>query len=296
MNIVFAGTPETAVPTLDALMAAGHNIVAVLTRPDAPIGRKAVMTPSAVAQAALAHGLPIIKAARVDADVTKALTDLEADLGVVVAFGAMLPQSALDLPHDGWINLHFSALPEWRGAAPVQWTLLSGASEAATSVFRLVSEMDAGDVASVETQSLRGDETSGQLLERLSHTGAAQVLGVVSNINAGSAVFTPQTGQATFARKLNIADGELVPSQTNEENFNRYRGVTPEPGAWLNDGDVRVKIHRAARSQLVLTPGEIAVVNGAVLWGTSTTALQLIEVQPAGKQRMSAADWARGRR
>jgi methionyl-tRNA formyltransferase len=296
VKIVFAGTPETAVPTLSALISAGHHVVAVLTRPDAPIGRKAVMTPSAVAQAAVVHGLHVIKAARIDADVITELQSLNAELGVVVAFGAMFPPAALDVPHHGWINLHFSALPTWRGAAPVQWTLISGSGEAATTVFRLVREMDAGDVASVESHPLRGDETSAELLERLAQTGAQQVRQVVSDISRGAASFTPQEGEPTFAGKLSVADGELQADDSGIENYNRFRGVTHEPGAWLNDGEIRLKVHQASLSAQKIDAGVIAAVDGKVFWGTQTEALELIEVQPAGKQRMSARDWARGRR
>lgn len=296
VDIIFAGTPVTAIPTLKALLSAGHRILAVLTRPDAPVGRKGILTPSAIASFASEHGISIIKANRIDDDIASKMHALGADLGVVVAFGALLPSDVLSAPRFGWINLHFSALPRWRGAAPVQWTLLSGEKRAATSVFRLVAEMDAGDTASIVNHTLRGDETCGELLETLAQSGAKQVTDVVRDLNAGSAVFTPQSDAVSFARKLTIADAELKPANSALENFNRFRAVTPEPGAWFSDAGVRIKVHVTQISSEKVQPGHVTFNAGTVLWGTATSALQLIEIQPAGKQRMSAVDWARGRR
>jgi methionyl-tRNA formyltransferase len=296
MRIVFAGTPETAIPALDVLLKSHHEVVAVLTRPDAPHGRKAVMTASPVARFASDHDLRVIKASSMNEAVYTDLRSANPDLGVVVAFGALLPDEALNIPKHGWINLHFSALPHLRGAAPVQWTLINGDPQAHTSVFQLVKKMDAGPIASVETTELAGNETAADLLSTLAITGATQLLRVANDIELGRQGFSDQVGNPTFAPKLSIQDAHLVPDQNLSELFNRYRGVTPEPGAWILDGDVRVKVHEALMSNEDVEPGEIESRSGRVYFGTSTQALELVKVQPAGKSSMSAADWSRGRR
>ena len=183
MKIIFAGTPDAAVPTLEALISSDFEVVAVLTRPDAPQGRKRILTPSPVAQVAIAQGIPVIYANRIEDEVQKAIEDSAADLGVVVAYGALLPQQTLDSVKLGWINLHFSTLPHWRGAAPVQWQVISGASQAGSSVFQLVQELDAGDVYDSREWPILPDETAGELLTRLSVLGAQQVLDVVRSID-----------------------------------------------------------------------------------------------------------------
>ena len=296
MKIIFAGTPETAVPTLEALIESGHEIVGVLTRPDAPIGRKAVLTPSAVAQCAESHGLVTIKAKAVDSAVTAQLSQLGADLGVVVAYGAFLPTATLELPQHGWVNLHFSQLPELRGAAPVQWTLINGNDYAATTVFRLVEAMDAGPIASIEQTKLSGTETASELLATLATSGAQQVVSTVRAIESGTQDFAEQQGVATFAPKLSIEDGYLDPKMDAISLFNRFRGVSTEPGAWILLDQERLKIRSARPSEIAISPGAIELQDSHVFFGTATTALELLRVQPAGRQTMNAADWARGRR
>jgi len=296
VKIIFAGTPETAVPTLEALIKSGHEIVAVLTRPDAPVGRKAVLTPSAVASFADSHGLLTIKAKSVDSAVTAQLAPLEADLGVVVAYGAFLPTAALELPKHGWVNLHFSRLPKLRGAAPVQWTLINGNEYAATTVFQLVEAMDAGPIASIEQTKLSGAETSSELLATLATSGAQHVVSTVQAIESGTQPFAEQQGVATFAPKLSIEDGYLDPNLDAKTLFNRFRGVSAEPGAWILIDQDRIKIRSAKPSEIAISPGTIEAQGSRVYFGTATTALELLLVQPAGKQTMNAADWARGRR
>ena len=296
MRIIFAGTPEVAVPTLKALVAAGNDVCAVLTRPDAPLGRKRILTPSPVASAALDLGIPVIRSSRIDAAVSAQLAQLAADLGVVVAYGGLLPQSALDAPQRGWVNLHFSDLPRWRGAAPVQWSVIAGDPQIATAVFSLVAELDAGDVFSVERSSIGPDETAGDLLERLAQTGAHQVCAVVAAISTGVARAHPQGGLITHARKLHLEDAQLTTDAPADVLYAQLRGVSPEPGAFVEIDGERLKIHAAlSPSDAPRVPtGHIELQFKRVWLGSATTAIELVQVQPAGKPRMSAADWFRG--
>ena len=296
MRVIFAGTPEAAVPTLELLHSSGHEVVAVVTRPDAPRGRKRVITPSPVAVFAQDHGIPIIKARSIETETAQAIAELEADLGVVVAYGAFLPEHTLHATKHGWINLHFSRLPEFRGAAPVQWTLIAGHEQAHTTVFKLVKDMDAGPIVSVDSTQLCGTETATELLATLGRTGASQTLKVVDDIDRGNAVFVEQEGTISFAPKISLEQAELDPSLDGKTLLNLYRGVTEEPGAWFTDGEIRVKVLEASRSDRVIEPGVIEVDKQQVFWGTATTALLFTLVQPAGKAAMKAADWARGRR
>lgn len=297
MKIIFAGTPEAAVPTLEALISSDFEVVAVLTRPDAPQGRKRILTPSPVAQVAIAQGIPVIYANRIDDEVQKAIEDSAADLGVVVAYGALLPQQTLDSVKLGWINLHFSTLPHWRGAAPVQWQVISGASQAGSSVFQLVQELDAGDVYDSREWPILPDETAGELLTRLSVLGAQQVLDVVRSIDTRFAEPKPQIGESTYARKLSLEDGHLNLSQDSESVYNQFRGVTPEPGAFVLFGDERLKIIEARLgTDEEVVPSAITSVSKKLYLGCVTGSLELISVQPAGKQGMSAMDWFRGLR
>ncbi|MDH6239384.1 methionyl-tRNA formyltransferase [Aurantimicrobium minutum] len=297
MKIIFAGTPEAAVPTLEALISSDFEVVAVLTRPDAPQGRKRILTPSPVAQVAIAQGIPVIYANRIEDEVQKAIEDSAADLGVVVAYGALLPQQTLDSVKLGWINLHFSTLPHWRGAAPVQWQVISGASQAGSSVFQLVQKLDAGDVYDSREWPILPDETAGELLTRLSVLGAQQVLDVVRSIDARFAEPKPQIGESTYARKLSLEDGHLNLSRDSESVYNQFRGVTPEPGAFVLFGDERIKIIEARLgTDEEVVPSAITSVSKKLYLGCVTGSLELISVQPAGKQGMSAMDWFRGLR
>lgn len=297
MKLIFAGTPEAAVPTLEALISSGFEVVAVLTRPDAPQGRKRILTPSPVAQVAIAQGIPVIYANRIDDEVQKAIDESAADLGVVVAYGALLPQHTLDSLKLGWINLHFSSLPQWRGAAPVQWQVISGATQAGSSVFQLVKELDAGDVFDSREWPILPDETAGELLTRLSVLGAQQVLDVVTSLDSGTAHPNPQQGESTYARKLSLEDGHLNLSLDSEAVYNQFRGVTPEPGAFVLIADERLKIIEARLgSNEEVIPSVITSVSKKLYLGCATGSIELLSVQPAGKQAMSAMDWFRGLR
>jgi methionyl-tRNA formyltransferase len=299
LRIVFAGTPAVAVPTLERLAASGHEVVGVLTRPPAPLGRKRVLTPSPVAQAAERLGIPVIDAARLDAEATDRVAALRPDLGVVVAYGGLVREPLLSTPQHGWINLHFSALPAWRGAAPVQRALIAGDAELGASVFRLVPELDAGDVYAVRTRPVEPGETAGAALGALAVSEADLVLEVVDAIADGSAVPAPQTGEPTYAPKLAIGDGRLDWTRPTAEVDARLRGVTPEPGAHTEVGGIRLKVLEAAPAAEgidapALDPGEVRMHARRVFAGTADGAVELRRVQPAGRTAMSAADWWRG--
>ncbi|GAA4356724.1 methionyl-tRNA formyltransferase [Microbacterium rhizosphaerae] len=298
MRVVFAGTPDAAVPSLRLLAASTHDIVGVITRRDAPLGRKRVLTPSPIARAAEELGLPVIKTDRLDAEATSRIAALKPDLGVIVAYGGLVREPLLSTPGRGWINLHFSLLPRWRGAAPVQHALIAGDEVVGAAVFQLVPELDAGDVFAVLEHRPVGGETAGDVLDDLAHRGAYLLEDVVDQLAAGTAVATPQEGSATFAPKLTLDDGRIRWNEPAHDVLNRVRGVTPEPGAHAELDGARVKIlaARAASTARELAPGEVELVGKEVLAGTADEPIALVTVQPAGRGSMAAADWWRGLR
>lgn len=297
MRIVFAGTPAPAVPSLHALAGSRHEVVGVVTRRDAPIGRKRVLTPSAVASAGEALGIPVIKADRLDAEATAAVTDLRPDLGVIVAYGGLVREPLLSAPRHGWINLHFSLLPRWRGAAPVQHALIAGDRMTGAAVFQLVPELDAGDVYGEIRYDIPGQATAGDVLDTLADRGARLLLDVVDAIADGTARATPQTGEATFAPKLTIADGRLDFSAPSSAVLDRFRGTTPEPGAHTMVGGQRLKVIEAEAATVADLPaGHVRLVGKDVLVGAGDGSIVLRRVQPAGKGQMAATDWWRGLR
>jgi len=296
LRIVFAGTPAVAVPALDALAAGPHDVVGVVTREDAPLGRKRVLTPSPVGARAAELGLPLIKANRLRDAETDAVSALAPDLGVIVAYGGLLRAPLLAVPRLGWVNLHFSLLPRWRGAAPVQRAVMAGDTETGSAVFRLVEELDAGEVYTRERRPIGADETAGEVLDALADSGAVQLASVVDAIARGAAVATPQQGEVTLAPKLTIDDARLPLAEPGDHVYARLRGVTPEPGAFVLLGGERFKVHaaRLARGAERLPAGRFAARGGHVYLGTGTHPLELLTVQPAGKKPMAAADWWRG--
>jgi len=296
LRLVFAGTPAAAVPSLERLAAGEHEVVAAVTRPAAPLGRKRVLTPSPVAAAAERLGIHVIEAARLDDDATGRIGALRPDLGVIVAYGGLVREPLLSAPRHGWINLHFSLLPAWRGAAPVQHALIAGDAETGASVFRLVPELDAGDVYGMRARQIAPDATAGRLLDELADAGAELLAEVIDGIAAGTAVATPQAGEPTFAPKLGIDDARLDWSRPASEVLARFRGVTPEPGAWTTFDDQRLKVLDLddAPDAAPLASGAIATSGRRVLIGTGTTPLELRRVQPAGRTAMPAGDWWRG--
>lgn len=304
MRVLFAGTPAVAVPSLDALVAAGFDVVAVLTREDAPVGRKRIMTPSPVATRAAELNLPIIRANRIDDAVTAQLADLRIAVAAIVAYGGLVPQPALDLPEHGWINLHFSLLPAWRGAAPVQHSVMAGDEITGASTFRLEAGLDTGPVFGTMTETVRPSDTSGELLERLAHSGAVLLVQTLSAIAAGQAIAVPQQGDVSLAPKLTIDDARVDWSRPALAVRRRINGVTPEPGAWTQLGDQRVKVGPVSAwvatpesgedAGAALSPGEVTMAGTAVLVGTGSYPVVLGDIQPAGKKMMRAQDWARG--
>lgn len=298
MRLVFAGTPAVAVSTLRAL-AAEHEIAAVITRPDAPLGRRRVLTASPVAAAAEQLGLPVIKAARLDDEVTEQVRALDAELGVIVAYGGIVREPLLSTPEKGWVNLHFSLLPRWRGAAPVQRALINGDAELGVAVFQLVPALDAGDVFAMRSVAVPDDATADVALEVLAKDGASLTVDVVAGIAEGTARARPQQGEPTLAPKLTLDDGVIDWSAPLDEVYARYRGVTPEPGAHTTVAGGRLKILGAAPATPdapPLDPGSLHGTKTSVLIGTGTTPLAVTRVQPAGKGPMNAADWWRGLR
>lgn len=297
MRLVFAGTPAAAVPTLRAL-ARTHEIVAVVTRPDAPLGRKRILTPSPVSDAAVELGLPVLKAARLDDDVTGRIAALRPELGVIVAYGGLVRDALLAVPDRGWINLHFSLLPRWRGAAPVQRALIAGDAELGASVFQLVRELDAGDLFASRAIAVPDTATADTVLDLMAVDGAELTAQVVDDLATGTIEAVPQVGDVTLAPKLGLDDGRLDWTRPAAEIFARYRGVTPEPGAHTTVGGTVVKILEAATAPDAdpLGAGEILARKHDLLIGTGTEPLTVRRVQPAGKGAMSAVDWWRGQR
>lgn len=298
MRLVFAGTPDPAVASLRALHAAGHEIAAVLSRTDAPQGRKRVLTPSPTAQAAEALGLPVIKANRLDNQVTAQVAALQPDLGVIVAYGGLVREPLLTTPRLGWINLHFSLLPRWRGAAPVQHALIAGDQVTGAAVFQLVPALDAGDVFDERRYEVLADATAGDVLAALSDIGAELLVDVVASLAAGTATARPQVGEPTLAPKLTLDDGRIRWAESAAQVLDRVRGVTPEPGAHTLLEGARLKVLAATAHEggAALPAGLVRADGKAVVVGTGTAPIRLVRVQPAGKPAMDAGDWWRGLR
>ena len=296
MKLVFAGTPLPAVPSLEALINSDHEVAAVITRQDAELGRKRVLTPSPVAVVAAARGIPLIKANRLDETATEAVRALQPDLGVIVAYGGLVREPLLSVPRLGWINLHFSLLPRWRGAAPVQHAVIAGEQETGAAVFQLVPALDAGPVFGMIHERIGADQTAGELLASLGVSGAELLVRVVDQMAAGTAKSLEQVGEVTLAPKLGLADARIDWTQSADAVYQRVRGVTPEPGAFTMLGDTRLKLIEMARTtgDESLPAGVIRLVDGKVQIGTATRPLELVTVQPAGKKPMRATDWWRG--
>lgn len=300
MRIVFAGTPAPAVPVLRGLIESDHELVAVVTRPPARKGRGRILSPSPVGQVAAEAGLEVIEASNFkDEEIRHRLRDLAADLGVVVAYGALIPAEVLEMPTHGWINLHFSDLPQYRGAAPVQWAILHGDTRMASSVFQLETGLDSGPVFSRLLVDI-GHETAGELLERMATLGVDQVLEVVNGIEDGSALAVPQDEghDLIHARRLCVQDGFIDFSSSALEVDRRIRALSPHPGAWtvLPDGK-RLKLGAVKLSdEEGLEAGIVEVKKRSVRVGCALGSVELGEVAPAGKGWMEASAWARGAR
>jgi methionyl-tRNA formyltransferase len=298
VRIVFGGTPDVAIPSLDALAESHHELAAVVTRPDAPSGRGKRLTASPVARRAAELGVEVLKPQRPrDEEFVSRLIELAPDSCPVVAYGALLPQRVLDIPRHGWVNLHFSLLPAWRGAAPVQHAILAGDQITGATTFRIVLELDAGPIFATVTEAIGPDDTAGDLLHRLSLSGARLLVDTLDGIEAGTLTPTPQPetdAQVSYASKINVEDAEMDWSQPAEVVDRLIRACFPAPGAWTTFEGDRFKINSAQISSKVLSPGALEITKRSVHVGTGTRALELGEVQAQGKKPMAAADWARG--
>ncbi|WKX73467.1 methionyl-tRNA formyltransferase [Streptomyces sp. XD-27] len=299
MRLVFAGTPEVAVPALDALLASDrHEVVAVVTRPDAPAGRGRRLVASPVAERAEEAGIEVLKPVRPrDEDFLARLREIAPDCCPVVAYGALLPKAALEIPARGWVNLHFSLLPAWRGAAPVQHAVLAGDEMTGASTFLIEEGLDSGPVYGVLTEAVRPTDTSGDLLTRLAFAGAGLLAATMDGIEDGTLEAVPQPAEGvSLAPKLTVADAEIDWTAPALRVDRVVRGCAPAPGAWTLFRGERLKVMSVAlvTDRSDLGAGEIATTKNAVYVGTGSHAVELLWVQPQGKKPMRAADWARG--
>src|SRR5580658_2519056 len=301
MRLVFAGTPQAAVPALDAVLASRHEVVAVLTRPDAPAGRGRHVESSPVARKAAEAGLEVLTPARArDPLFLDRLREIAPDCCPMVAYGALIPQAVLDVPVHGWVNLHFSLLPAWRGAAPVQHAILHGDDVTGATTFRIVAALDAGPVFGVVTEPIRPDETAGELLDRLAVSGAELLVATLDGIESGQLVAREQPADGvSLAPKINAEHARVRWGDPAVAIGRLVRACTPAPGAWTVLDGTRVKLWPFASiggGDQDLAPGELRISGSAALVGTGTRPVQLGDVQAHGKRRMSAADWLRGLR
>ncbi|WP_432540358.1 methionyl-tRNA formyltransferase [Kineococcus sp. SYSU DK002] len=298
MRLVVAGTPDVAVASLDALLASRHEVVAVLTRPDAAAGRGRRSTASPVAQRAREAGLPVLQPARPRGeDFLAALRALEPDACPVVAYGALVPREALAVPRFGWLNLHFSLLPAWRGAAPVQRAVMNGDDVTGACVFELEEGLDTGPVYARLTEPVGPADTAGDLLGRLAASGADLLVSVLDALEDGTAVKTAQPAEGvSLAPKITVEEARVDWTATAREVDRRVRGCTPDPGAWTTFRGERFKLAPVTPVEEDLPAGRIVVGRKRVLVGTGAGSVELGRVQPAGKKLMGATDWARGTR
>lgn len=301
MRLVFAGTPEPALPALRRLIdSPHHDVVAVLTRPDAAVGRHARLEPSPVAREALDRGIPVLRPARPNsAEFVAELSELAPEVCAVVAYGALLRDGLLAVPPHGWINLHFSLLPAWRGAAPVQAAIAAGDTITGASTFQIEPSLDSGPVYGVVTETIRPTDTAGELLERLADSGAALLSATLDGVADSTLAPRPQPAEGvSIAPKISVEQARVrwdLPAPVVER---RIRAVTPNPGAWTTIGDLRIKLGpvQLGDAPEPLPPGALHVDRKNVWVGTGSDPVRLGQIQPPGKKLMNAADWARGAR
>jgi methionyl-tRNA formyltransferase len=302
MRLVFAGTPEPAVVSLRRLLEAdGHEVVAVVTRPDAPAGRRRTLQRSPVGALADEAGIEVLTPAKAsDPGFLDRLRAIAPDCCPVVAYGNLLRPAALEIPTHGWVNLHFSLLPAWRGAAPVQAAIRAGDEITGATTFRLEAGMDTGPVFGTVTEKIADDDTAGSLLERLSASGAGLLVATLDGIADGSLDAVPQPAEGvSIAPKVTVDDARVRWTDPPLAVDRLIRSVTPAPGAWTEFRDQRVKIgpvttEPSPPAQTALAPGELRVEKRRVLVGTAGAPVALGTVQPAGKPGMPAVDWTRG--
>ncbi|MGV0434071.1 methionyl-tRNA formyltransferase [Corynebacterium ureicelerivorans] len=297
MRLVFAGTPEPAAVALQRLLASEHEVVAVLTRPDARKGRGRTLHPSPVKALALEHGIEVLTPETLagDSSIQQRLRELSPDAVPVVAYGNLIPADLLDIPAHGWVNLHFSLLPDWRGAAPVQAAIANGDEVTGATTFRIDEGLDTGDILGKLETGIGQTETSGELLERLADTGADLLAATMDALEAGTATPIPQPQEGTYAHKITPADARVDWAQPASVIDRGIRAHTPAPGAWTMRGEERFKLGPVTPTDGdTLAPGEALFGKNEVLVGTADGDVRLGTIQPPGKKMMNAADWARG--
>ena len=306
MRIIFAGTPDPSVVALEKLLASSHEVVAVITRPDAKRGRGRTLHPSPVKAVAQEHGIEVLTPTtlRPDSEDGQALRarlrELEPEAIPVVAYGNLVTKDLLDLPQHGWVNLHFSLLPAWRGAAPVQAAIAAGDEVTGASTFRIEEGLDTGPVLGTVTEEIKPTDTADDLLTRLAYSGGDLLVATMDGMANGELEARPQQGEATYAPKIASAQAQVEWSQPAFAIDRHIRAYTPGPGAWTMWEGSRVKIgpvsqlEGAASVPEQLEPGQLHIAKNAVYVGTSTQPVGLGKIQPPGKKMMNAADWARG--
>jgi methionyl-tRNA formyltransferase len=297
MRIVFAGTPLNAAYTLETLISKGFDVVGVLTREDALVGRKKVLTETPVATVASRHGLEIIKANSVSSQVLTWLNGRHAEIGVIVAYGSILKKTALEAPAKGWINLHYSLLPEYPGAAPVQHAIMDGAASTGVTVFRLDEGVDSGPILAASQVEIQQHVTAGELLSELTSVGADLLVSTLNDLDAliANQKLQSRSEKAKMASKLNRSDAKVDFSLSADQVHNFVRAMNPEPVAWFEFGNLSIRVLKtavAASSQLSI--GEFELSPDGLLVGCSAGSVELVVVQPAGKNEMPGADWFRG--
>lgn len=300
MRVVFAGTPEVALPSLRALIDSPHEVSAVVTRPDARVGRGRRLRFSPVKEMALEAGIEVLTPQRAsDPEFLTRLAELAPDTCPVVAYGEIVPAAALAIPRHGWVNLHFSLLPAWRGAAPVQHAVIAGDAQTGATTFRLEEGLDTGPILGMLRTPVGARETSGELLQRLAKDGAALLLESLDRLADGTATFTAQPAEGiSYAPKISVADARVDWGATSARIDAHVRGCTPAPGAWTMFRGERVKVFPVTTtdgaSPSVVEPGRITATKRTVQVMTGDGTVELDRVQPSGKKPMDAADWARG--
>ena len=303
MRVVFAGTPDAAVPSLQAVIDSPHEVVAVLTRPDAQRGRGRKSAASPVKQLAMEHGIEVLTPVKPsDAEFVTRLQELAPDAAPVVAYGGLIPRPVLDIPMHGWINLHFSLLPAWRGAAPVQHAIMAGDDITGATTFRLDEGLDTGPVLGTMTEELSATDTAGDVLTRLAQAGAGLLVATLDGLERGdlTPVTQPSDG-VSHAPKIQVEDVRLDWTKPAFALDRLIRGASPAPGAWTTFRDERVKVlgSRLAGSVpaldgVELASGQLLATKKQVFAGAAGGVVELLTVQPQGKKPMRAADWARG--
>lgn len=303
MRIIFAGTPEPALVALEKLLASSHEVVAVITRPDAKKGRGRSLHPSPVKVLAQKHGIEVLTPATLrpgteDGDnLRQRLSELQPEAIPVVAYGNLISKDLLNVPRHGWVNLHFSLLPAWRGAAPVQAAIAAGDDITGASTFRIEEGLDTGPVFGTVTEGITGKDTADDLLTRLAYSGADLLVATMDGLAAGTLDSQPQSGEATYAPKISTAAARIDWAQPAFAVDRHIRAHTPGPGAWTLLEDARLKIGPVLLPEGIdkhLAPGEALISKDVVYIGTATHPVQLNRIQPPGKKMMNAADWARG--